>query len=527
MKTRPYASLACFFAVSMLAGSSLARAAFSPIAITGDSFNQDVIVEKTGPSPLIPVTSASMETGLTNTGLSYYEKGYNDNAGSTGLPAPGVVFTSEVDGLHDFQLAPTYKTNNAVLIDGNLTSGTLTLLSPSAFAQLSFLVAAGDGGGQVQFIVRYQDSTSQTGILSCPDWFSALNGAWVANGRVDVRTFFFDGVNSGHPGLFSRDITLSNSISPVSRIDFAYVTGASHNAIFAISGVVSLGDHFDPVGVRGYNADLIVEVTATRRVAFASATTATVERGMLNGGKTFFEQGYYSPAPTVGLPPPGSMITSVAAPDHGYALAGSYSNNNVVMIDADTPSAVITLATPAALGALSFLCTAGNGPVTNQCVVHHANGISETNVLVVTDWLNNSVAAFSPNGRVNLDNRVVDQVNAGFPRLFACDLALADSSSPVTSAVLSFVGGPANSHLAVFAISGASAGVVTPPAVLGIRQNANGTLTLTTTQPGQLLSTAALQGTNTVWQGLGAIGSSTNIVPVGGAGVRFYRVTSP
>jgi len=344
---------------------------------------------------------------------------------------------------------------------------------------------------------------------------------------VDVNTFVFDGVNSGHPGLFSRDITLSNSISPVTRIDFAYVNGASHNGVFAISGASSLGDHFDPVSVRGYNADLIVEATAARRASFASATSASVERGTLNFGKTFFEQGYYSPAPTVGLPPPGSTITNAAAPDHRYSLAGSYSNNNVVMIDADTPSAVIRLASPGPFGALSLLCTAGHGPVTNQCVIHHANGGSETNAFIVADWLSNSVAAFSANGRVSLDNRVVDQLNTGFPRLFACDLALAESSSPVTNVVLNFLGGPTDSHMSVFAISGAPAGVVTPPAVLGIRQNANGTLTLTTTQPGQLFSTVALQGTNTVWQGLGPIGSSTNIVPATNPGRSFYRVTSP
>ena len=203
MKTRPYASLACFVLLSTWNWCGIARAAFSPIVITGNSFNQDIIVEKTGPSPLIPVTTASMETGLTNTGLSYYETGYNDSASSTGLPAAGSVFNSQFDSLHDFQLAPTYKTNNAVLIDSNLTSGTLTLLSPSSFAQLSFLVAAGNGGGQVQFIVRYQDSTSQTGTVSCPDWFSGLNAAWAAKGRIDVNTFVFDAVNSGHPGLFN------------------------------------------------------------------------------------------------------------------------------------------------------------------------------------------------------------------------------------------------------------------------------------------------------------------------------------
>jgi hypothetical protein len=516
-----------FLLIWILVPSSRSFAGFSPIALTANSYNQDVIVEKSGPSPLIPATSASMEAGLTNTGLSYFERGYDTPEPSSGLPVAGTVFSSELDGNHDFQLAPTYKTNNAVLIDSNLTAGTLTLLSPRAFGQLSFLVAGGNGSGQVQFTIRYQDATSQTGIFTCPDWYFSLNAACVANGRVEVTAFTFDSVNSGHPGMFSRDVTLSNSLSPVTRIDFAYVSGASHDAIFALSGAAAVGDYYFPVGVRGYNADLIVEATAARRASFASATSASVEKGTLNGGKTFFEQGYYSPVATVGFPPAGSSITNVAAPDHRYALAGSYSNNNVVMVDADAPSATITLATPASFGAISLLCTAGHGPVTNDCVIHHGNGSAETNRLVIADWSSNAVAAFSPNGRVNLDNRIVDQVGTGNPRLFAYDISLVNTSSPVTDLVLNFVGGPADAHGFVFAVSGAPPGVVTPAAVLGLSQNPNGTLTLTSSQPGQLQSTSVLNGTNTVWQGLGQILSATNIVPAGSNAARFYRVSSP
>jgi hypothetical protein len=528
MKRLLYPNSACLLLlISTLFPAANCIAAFGPIAITADSYNQDVIVEKSGPPPLIPVTTASMETGLTNTGLSYYERGFNDSAPSTGVPAAGVAFNSQSDGNHDFQLGPTYKTNNAVLIDSNLTTGTLTLISPAAYGQLSFLVASGNGAGQAQFIIRYQDSTSQTGTVSCPDWFTALNAAAELNGRVDVTTFNFDSVNSGHPGLFSRDFTLSNSLSPVTRIDFAYVSGANHCAVFAISGAANVGDYFFPVTVRGYNADLIVEATATRRGGFNTATTATVERGGSNGGKTFFEQGYYSPAPSVGLPPPGSTLTNAAAPDHRYSMAGSYSNNNVVMVDADSPAATITLATPAAYGGLSLLCAAGNGPVTNRCVIHHANGISETNVFVVSDWLSNSVAAFSLNGRVNIDNRVIDQLNGGFPRLFACDFAVTNTSNPITNVVLNSLGGSSSSHLVVFAISGAPPGVTVTQAVLSFIRNPNGTLTLFTTQPGQLQSTTAFQGTNTAWQNLGPIVTTTDIVPTNSSGRSFYRVSSP
>jgi predicted alpha/beta hydrolase len=49
-------------------------------------------------------------------------------------------------------------------------------------------------------------------------------------------------------------------------------------------------------------------------------------------------------------------------------------------------------------------------------------------------------------------------------------------------------------------------------------------LRITTTQPGQLQSTTALRGTNTVWQNEGAISGQTTISVAPGVPGKFYRV---
>lgn len=500
------------------------RADFVPIPLTSDSFNQDVVVEKTAPPPLMSATTASMDDGVANTNFSWYERGYNADWPSTGLPAPGSVLASQTSPDDSYQMAPSYKSNNAVLIDSALTSATLLLTTPTAYARLSFLVAAGNGPGTVQFTIHFQNGATQTGTFTCPDWLSSVGQAYTGYGRVDVNKFTFSGVNANEPALFTRSISLSNTTSAVTQIDFLYTAGAAHNAIFAVSGSPTQVDPFTPIAVTGFNADLVVESTAARRQALTTATTGSMEGGVVNSGRTWYEKGYYSLNPATGLPAAGSILTNSAAPDHRYVLAASYTANNALGFDSDWPNAVLTPATPAAYTALSFLCAAGHGPVTNQCIVTHANGFSETNTLVIPDWFDSAPAAFVSSGDLNLNIRAVDSVGANNPRLFGVDLPLANTTSPVTNVFLTFQGGPPNSHAAIFALSGSSNTGSSPRPLLSISAVAGGSLRITTTQPGQLQSTTVLKGTNTLWQDEGPISSALTMTPSPSAPRKFFRV---
>src|ERR1043165_6147870 len=74
---------------------NLARADFKPIALTPDSFNQDIVIEKEASPPLVPVTTATMDGGLANTDYTWFERGFKPDWPGTGLPVAGSRITSE------------------------------------------------------------------------------------------------------------------------------------------------------------------------------------------------------------------------------------------------------------------------------------------------------------------------------------------------------------------------------------------------------------------------------------------------
>jgi hypothetical protein len=510
--------------LATLALSVSAAADFLPIPLTPDSFTHDVVIERTAPPPLLQVTSASMDTGTNNTGYSWFERGYNLDFPATGLPTAGSIYTSELNPDYSFQFAPSYKSNNAVLIDSTLPSGTLLLRTPAPYARLSFLCAAGEVSGTIVFTVWHQDFSSEPGTLLCPDWFHEANPAVTAWGRVDVNLFVFNNLAHLQPGLFSRDIVLTNTTSPVTRIEFQYLSGPSHCALFAVSGAPAIGDPVGPIEVSGFNQDLVVEATATRREPLIGLRTATMDLGSANGGSTFYEEGYYPPSSGTGLPPAGSIITSASAADHGFVLPPSYVLNNAVLLEEGFDMANLVPANPVACSTLSLLCASGQGPTTNGCIIFHSDGSTETNSFVAPDWLAGGSPALVVNGRVNTNNRYVDSLNGGMPCLFAADIPLTNPTSPVTNLNVNFGSSPTAAHTFIFALSGSSGAPAPRQPVLTITPSGGGTLRISTTVAGELQSSTALLGAETLWQDEGLIVSNLLVTPSLAAPLKFYRV---
>jgi len=436
------------------------HAAFAPMPFTPGSFNEDMVVEASASGPVIAgaYTTASMDNGTGNTGTSWYEEGYNTAAPTTGLPHPGTTFTSQSSSSHTYAMAPSYAANNAMMLDAVLTSGTFTLATPAAYAGLSFLESGGNNGVTFGYAVHHQDGTTETGSASIPDWFNGSNPAWDANGRVDVDAFTFQAVNASNPRLYSLDITLANTASPVTSISFTYISGGGHGAIMAVSG--GNGTTFSPITVTGYNEDIVVEAAAAKPGALTGATTATMDAGTNNTGSTFYEMGYEPQAPATGLPHANTVLTNVSAADHLYLMPPDYTAKNTVLVTAGQSTAMITITSPVAASALSFLAAAGHGPVTVGCSVYHADGHVEQQSFTIQDWFTYAPVAWYANGRVYVNNSMVDSVNSGNPRLYAQDMALTDTTNPVTQIQLDFLSGATNATLAVFAVSG---GVTTLP----------------------------------------------------------------
>ncbi|HYG24758.1 MAG TPA: hypothetical protein VEH04_18460 [Verrucomicrobiae bacterium] len=453
---------------------------FTPATVSG--FNRDMVVEATAPvvGSLLGHNNVIMDSGATNlTGNTWYEMGFHRGAPLTGLPLAGTNISGG-NPLMTFTMPANYAASN-VLYLGNYDgykSGTLTLNSPAPYTSLSFLNAAGNGPAGISATIYYADSTSETIVFSSRDWFNQAGAFYTTAGRFHVGNLGLNDVNSSNPDLHTNIVQLANTESPVTHIDFLWGDGG-RSMIFAVAGQSNPGGVFSPVTVSGFNADGVVERSANRFTSpYYASTTATMDGGTnfsqsVNNLNTWYEAGYYRGRPDTGLPPAGSLITSLALPDHHYRMPPSYTANNAVFVDATITNANLTLATPATYSALSFLSTCANGRVTNQVVMQYMDGTSETNTFVSQDWFGQTPYAFTSRGRVDVQRQTLDNVGSDNPRLYEAQFALANTSSPVTNIVLRFLGSQnANGRMFVFAVSG-TAGAV-PPIILSVSATPTG-----------------------------------------------------
>ena len=520
----------CILALAFLCSSNAraADAGFQPLALTPDSYNQDVVVERTAPPPAVPVTTASMEQGVANWGFSWFERGYVADFPVTGLPPAGSVFTSLQSSDHEYQMAPSYQKANALLIDAARLQGALVVAAPTNYAALSFLTSSGGAGNLIQYTVHYGERGSETGIFESPNWYGNNDPAWVASGRVEVTTFVRSDVTEYNPRLYSVDVRLSQVLGPITSLDFTLGSGSGHTAIFAVSGAFSTGGPFRPIEIGGYNEDLVVEAAAIHPGFLDAYTTATMDNGTANTRYTWYERGYYPAAPESGLPAPGSILTSESDATHRFVLAPSYTNNNALLVDRMCSNVVLTLVNPASCAALAFLTASGHGPVTNQCVVRHLDGTEETNRFISPDWLGSDPGALDAHGRISVSTRLADRNNAAGPHLYAVDVPLSGgSTSPVQKLVLSPVAAGADAHAVVFALSGKAAGTVATRPALSITTSSDGHLAIRSSQPGRLQSCPSLSGAGVTWKDEGPIQQSLTLSPTAGQRTSFYRVVSP
>ena len=444
--------------VLAVTGINVAHAQFGPVRLDPASYNQDMIVER----PL-PATTASLDNGPANTGASFYEQGYYVNDTTTGLPPAGTTIVSAAAADHSFTFAPDYTLNNAVLIDPTITNATITVTVPAAYSALSFLVAAGNGAETIVCKVHHQDNSIDTGTFVIPDWFNNTPVAYTANGRCDVQARTFDNIGAGNPRLYTKDLTLGNASSPVTSIDFTRSGSGGHGAIFAVSG--SSGAQFDPIAFTGYNKDMIVEAGAQELPPAGLYTTASMDTGTANTANGWYVKGFNTAQLTTGLPAAGATIASAAALDHQFTFATNYAANNVVYVDAATAGTMIW-AVPAKHSALSFLASAGHGPVVVDYTVNHADASVESGTFAVSDWFNGTPVAYNANGRIDVVSGLFNNVSAGNPRLYTVDVTLNNTVSPVTSVNLTFDGANTNANgvVAFFAVSG-TGGSIAPVVV--------------------------------------------------------------
>ncbi|MDB6068653.1 MAG: hypothetical protein JWR26_4861 [Pedosphaera sp.] len=366
-----------------------------------------------------------------------------------------------------------YTTNNAVLIDSSVTSGSLTLSNEVTVTNISILNSAGNAVQTVNYAVHHDGGADETGTFSSPNWIGS-SPALVSNGRIIATSATYSLVNSGNssPLAYGTQIPVSGA-TPVTGITFTYPgTGSGHACIFALSGNGS-GTNWTPMPVYGFNKDLIVEATAAQPGTLTNTTTATMDNGILNTVNTFYEMGFNRAYPATGLPHPGGTITSITHPNRSYTFASSYLNkaNDAILINTNVQIANIVPVTPAPYTAFSVLsagASIGTGTMTNTIIMQHSDGTAETNLFLVLDWFNASTVnkAYSAIGRINITGNPANFDGYGTNRdeLYESTFQLANTVSPVTNIVLKFKTAPAtNSTTYVFAVSATAGGL--PPQI--------------------------------------------------------------
>jgi hypothetical protein len=494
---------------SALAIANGAIAGFTPIPLAPSSFNHDVVIEATAPQPLNSVINVTMDGGTNRNGNTWYEQGYNPAAPTTGLPVAGSLVTGFTNAAlnHTYRMAPDYHVNNVIMVGHNnggqtplLAPGTFTLTTPAKFGALSFLSCSANGPVLVGYRVHYADGSEEEGQFSSLDWFNQGTGlANVFNTAGLVGTG--GGVNNingvARGAGYAADVFLGNSTVNVTSVDLWYVgSGANNNpnnngraAIFALAGSPD-GATYSPIAVTGYTYDAVVEADGPQTTGTGVATagaltnfvTATMDGGLSKVNNCWYEKGYFAAYPETGLPTAGSSVTSIWYSAY-YTMPPSYIGNCAALLATNVASANITLATPAAFGALSFLCATANGDTFIPCVVKFQDGTAEDNTIFIPDWFNRVLPwSYLSFGRVNPSNgsvnntpeQFVDPFLTPYPysfdfrglalpavRLFDAVINITNTASAITNISLTMTN-TGTRVAAIFAVSGAAPGNVPP-----------------------------------------------------------------
>jgi autotransporter-associated beta strand protein len=240
--------------------------------------------------PAIPVAvTATMDAGTSKTGFTWFEQGFYAPDGTIGLPLAGSTIVSASQADHSYTMAPSYTTSDAVMINSQVTSATITPTPSVACSALSFMGSAGNGPMTVNYTVHHADSTIETGSLIFVDWFGTSTNVLGVGGRVDAlgANFQIPGAG-GNPHIFSQDVAVTNTVSPVTSINLAYTTGGGLACLLAVSS--SSGGAFSPMAMTGYNEDMIVEAGAVSLVSGSVTDIVNQVAGAINvtgGGQLF------------------------------------------------------------------------------------------------------------------------------------------------------------------------------------------------------------------------------------------------
>ena len=574
--------------------TSLAHgASYAPVPLTANSFTYDCVVESNAVRIPLYCISVNIDNGpnYSTGGDGWFERlAFNTTSPNTnyGLPPGGQVFTnaSLTNHLH---LMQSYLSSN-VLFLGNWTngvgntantnfvpsgyvysSGNLTVTDPTNYTALSFLTGAGGGGTVMNVTVAHADGTNEVfNNVKDGDWFTTVRPlvntvsgvittnqwAWLPNGRINASSGALDsGGQTSGSHLYSWDLGLADTVSPVTNVSFVWVSGGN-TMVFGISGSIDNTNFAPLASVTGFNAGGVVPSCYPLPYNATMDEGTNITRNGPNngagvGGNTWYEKGWDPAAPTTGFPYHGTTITGFTG--RPYQMAPSYAGPMAALVDTNHQLINITPQTPLSYTAFSLLVSGGNiggaNIMTNILIMQHDDGSNETNFFFGYDWFNNNSNAlvqpgYIANGRTSWDgSRGLANVNSGDPRMFETQFVLQNSRSPVTNMQVIYYNPAKTLSIAsttfIFAVSATAGGIPlvfnTNTLAQNVYSGGTATFTASVTAAGdrnsaphfQWLYSATEYGTFNLLSDGGAISgshaASLVISGVGGGNVGYYQ----
>jgi subtilisin-like proprotein convertase family protein len=232
--------------------------------------------------------------------------------------------------------------------------------------------------------------------------------------------------------------------------------------LIVTAGAGVIGDQ--PLAAAGYNQDVVVERSATGGNTAPYITQAFDVAN--NFG--FYEAGLVATNYTGGNAtleglPQGGLFTSALDGATVFQL-GPYTGNNVLYMDAASPSGTLSLATPAACASISILATSANGGGSGSFVINFQDGSSSSPIgFNAPDWYNNPGAAISHFGRIYLgiySMLFTDNPPGANPSLYQTSVNLASlglnlkAIASLTFTMPSGAGTSTETDTGIFALSG-------------------------------------------------------------------------